>query len=82
MAEPDKETLEKHTKALNRVAAVFENFIKGLPGLVNQLEKNEAIMMLQHDRAKTRDQISQDIDEYERKKKEEQNAKRKTTGTK
>ena len=70
MEEIDKKTLENHTKALNRVADVLDDFIEGLPGFVKQLARNEVLLHSQQQRAKTKSQIEQDIETYEQKKKE------------
>ncbi len=85
MEEINKKILEDHTKALNRVADVMGDFIEGLPGFVKQLTRNEALLMAQHERVKTRDQIEQDILNYERKKEANEKKKKKkatTTNTK
>lgn len=67
MEEIDKKTLKEHTQALNRVADALDDLLDGLPGFVQQLERNETLLQAQYDRAKTRGQILDDIDKYEKK---------------
>ena len=73
MEDIDKKILMEHAQALNRVADSLEGFLDGLPGFLNQLERNEALLIAKHERVKTRSAIAADIDKYERKIKREAN---------
>lgn len=79
MDEIDKETMDKHTRALNRVADALGDLLQGLPGFVKQLERNEALLHAQQDRVKTMSEIERELERYERKKKENQRNKTNTT---